>query len=534
MARAGNGAPRSRREKTLTIETTEVLFARYGPRYRWLVTTTVLFGTISAMVTTTSVNVAIPDIMGAFGIGQDRAQWLSTGALAAVTVAMLVNAWLIRSFGERKTFVGALAVFIAALLLAALSPNDSVLIFSRIVQGAVAGVLQPLAVYTLFRVFPPDQKGRAMGFFGIAVILGPAFGPTFAGLLIDWFNWRYIFYIAIPLSTAGMLLGSLFMPEREEAGARESFDWTGFALLASALSCLLTALSNGQREGWGSDYVLSLLAIGAAAGAAFLVWEARVEEPLVDLKVLLNGRFAAAASVAFIMGVGLFGSVYLVPLFVQTVQDYTPLTAGLLLMPPGLVMGALMPVGGYLSDRLPAQWLIMTGLLCFAVSCYWFGSADANTPFWTLVWWVVLGRVGLALINPSLNSAALRALHSELLGQGAGMINFFRQLGGAFGVNLLSVMLDRRTLFHSNALANLETAANSGTAEFLRIMRDVLVQGGVSPDLVTPGALHFLNRVVYAQAYTLGFRDSFLICAIVFTLALIPAWIMSRTGNSTR
>lgn len=497
-------------------------------------TITVLLGTISAMVTTTSVNVAIPDIMGAFGMGQDRAQWLSTGALAAVTVAMLVNAWLIRSFGERKTFVGALAIFIAALLLAALSPNESVLIFSRIVQGAVAGVLQPLAVYTLFRVFPREEKGRAMGLFGIAVILGPAFGPTFAGLLIDWFNWRYIFYIAIPLSTAGMLLGSLFMPEREEAGARERFDWTGFALLALALTCLLTALSNGQREGWNSNYVLSLLAIGAAAGAAFLVWEWRIEEPLVDLKVLVNGRFAAAASVAFIMGVGLFGSVYLVPLFVQMVQGYTPLTAGLLLMPPGLVMGALMPVGGYLSDRLPAQWLIMTGLLCFAVSCYWFGSADANSPFWTLVWWVVLGRIGLALINPSLNSAALRALDIGSLGQGAGMINFFRQLGGAFGVNLLSVVLDRRTSFHSNALASVETPANNATAELLRIMQDVLVQGGVSPDLVMPGALHFLNRMVYAQAYTLGFRDSFLICAIVFTLALIPAWIMSRTRDGTK
>jgi DHA2 family multidrug resistance protein len=517
----------------LTPETTEALFARYGPRYRWLVTMTVLLGTISAVVTTTTVNVAIPDIMGTFGIGQDRAQWLSSGALAAVTVAMLVNAWLIRRFGQRKTFVGALGVFIVALVLAGLSPDESVLIFCRIVQGAVAGVLQPTAVYTLFRVFPPEQKGRAMGLFGISVILGPALGPTLGGILIEQFNWRYIFYIPVPLSAVGMLLGSLFMPEREESEARTNFDWTGFLLLSAWLACLLTGLSNGQREGWYSDYVLSLLGFAVVAVVAFLAWELRVLHPLVDLRVLANGRFAAAASVAFIMGAGLFGSVYLVPLFVQTVQGFTPLASGLLLMPPGLVMGLFLPVGGHLSDRLPAHWLIITGLLCFGLSCYWFGSVDANTPFWTLVWWVVLGRIGLALINPSLNVAALRALRPELLGQGAGMINFSRQLGGALGVNILSVVLDRRTFFHSDALTGEQTAANTGTADFLRMMQDLLAQSGVSQDLQMPGALHFLDRVVYAQAYTLGFRDSFLICALVFMLALVPAWIMGRTKGSS-
>src|SRR5262245_55576480 len=181
---------------------------------------TVLLGTISAMVTTTTVNVAIPDMMGAFGIGQDRAQWFMTGALSAMTVGMLLNAWLIRNFGSRRTFIGALSAFVVALLVAGATPNDTVLIFARIVQGCVAGLLQPLAVYTLYRVFPADQKGRAMGLFGFAVILGPAMGPSLGGLLIDLYNWRYIFYIPIPFAITAMLLGSLFMPEREESTVR--------------------------------------------------------------------------------------------------------------------------------------------------------------------------------------------------------------------------------------------------------------------------------------------------------------------------
>jgi MFS transporter, DHA2 family, multidrug resistance protein len=512
----------------LRSDTTETLFDRYGPGYRWLATVTVMLGTVSAVLTTTSVNVAIPDIMGAFGIGQDRAQWLSTGTLAAMTVGMLLNAWLMDSFGQRRTFVGALAVFIVALVLAASSPNETVLIFCRVVQGAVAGIMQPLSMYTLFRVFPPEQRGTAMGFFGVSVILGPALGPTLGGVMIDHFNWRAIFYVAVPVSALGMLMGSLFLPEREETGRRLHFDWPGLLLLSAALACLLTGLSNGQREGWYSDYILGLFFTAVFAATTFIVWELRAPQPLVSLKVLTNPQFTGAATVAFIFGVGLFGSTYLVPLFVQTVQHLTPLAAGLLLMPGGLILAVFLPLGGYLSDRMPARGLIVAGLLCFAFSSWWLAYVDVNTPFWTVVWCVVLTRIGLGFIKPALNLAALRSLRPELLGQGAGMINFARQLGGAFGVNLLSVILDRRTFFHSDALTSLQTAGNSATAELLRLVQQALANAGASQELQAAGALHYLGRVIYAQAYTLGFRDSFLVVAVIFALGLIPAWIMGR------
>jgi DHA2 family multidrug resistance protein len=517
----------------LTRETTEVLFERYGPRYRWLATGTVMLGTISAVLTSTTVNVAIADIMGAFGIGQDRAQWLSTGALAAMTVGMLLNAWLLRSFGQRRVFVGALCVFVVALAIAGMSPNEKVLILCRVMQGGVAGVLQPLSMYTLFQVFPPNRRGAAMGWFGMSVILGPALGPTLGGVMIENFNWRYIFYLAMPSSAAGMLLGSLFMPEREATGPRPSFDWIGFALLATSLSCLLTGLSNGQREGWHTSYILGLLGIALAGGLAFLFWELRVPQPLVDLRVFLSAQFAAAAAVAWVVGVGLFGSVYLVPLFVQTVQHFTPMEAGLLLMPAGVALGVFTPISGYLCDYISARKLIIAGLLCFGVSSFSFAVVDANTPFWLMAWWVLLSRAGFGLIKPSLNVTALRALRPELLDQGAGMINFSRQLGGAFGVNLLSVVLDRRTSFYSDVLTSMQTAANSATAELLRQIQAALAQAGLPQDLQAAGALHFLGRVVYAQASTLGFRDSFFVVALIFMVALIPAWIMGSTKPAT-
>ncbi len=509
-------------------ETTDDLFARYGARYRWLATITVMMGTISAMITTTIVNVALPDIMGAFGIGQDRVQWLSTGALAAMTIGMLVNAWLIHSFGQRKTFIVALSVFVGALAVAGLAPNDSVLILSRIVQGSIAGMLQPFAMYTIFRVFPADQRGMAMGFFGMSVLLGPALGPSLGGVIIEHFNWRYIFYVAMPICIASIMMGSVFLPEREETGPRQRFDWVGFVLVAVPLACLLTGLSNGQREGWQSGFVLTLIGIALAGGAAFLWWELRIDHPLVNLRVFSNVSFSASAAVACIFGIGLFGSTYLVPLYVQTVQHFTPLSSGLLLMPAGIIMGLVMPIAGYMSDRVSARNMVIAGLLCFGISSFWLARVDSNMSFWSMAWAVVFSRIGLAIMKPSLNVAALRALRPEHLSQGAGMINFARQLGGAFGVNLLSVTLDRRTFFHSDTLTATQTPANSVTAELLRSIQALLAQAGVPDDLQSAGALHYLGRVIYAQAYTMGFRDSFLVVALIFTFALIPAWLMGR------
>ena len=498
-------------------ETTDALFARYGPRYRWFATVTVLLGLIAAMVTTTTVNVAVHDIMGAFGIGQDRGQWLMTGALAAQTVGMLLNAWLISSFGQRRTFVGALLVFIAALLLAGAAPNDTVLIFCRVVQGGIAGLLQPLAVYTLYRVFPPNQKGQAMGYLGLAIIVGPALGPTVGGLLMELFNWRAIFYIAVPPSAAALLLGSVFMPQREESNARADFDWLGFALLSVAVSCLLIGLSNGQREGWYSWFVLNFFGAGLAAAVAFVVWELRIAHPLVELRVLSSSRFAAAASVAFIMGVGLFGTrVHGAAL--RGVGAGLHAVRGRPAPDAARARDGRIHADRRLPDRPAAGGVahrdgpphLRADLLLVRRRGRQHAVLDAR----------MVGAPGThrARRSSTRRSTSRRCAPCapRISDRAPGMINFFRQLGGAFGVNLLSVVLDRRTFFHGNALASVETAGNSATAELLRTVEGVLAQGGLSENLQAAGALHFLDQVVYAQAYVMGFRDSFLVCGIAF------------------
>ncbi len=511
-------------------DSTEALFARYGPAYRWLVTATVMMGTISTILTATIVNVALPDIMGAFGMGQDKVQLLSTGFLAAMTGTMLLNAWMVEKFGQRTTFMLAVTVFIFASIMGGLAPSEGVLILARVLQGGAAGILQPLAMLVIFQVFPPEERGSAMGIYGIGVVLAPALGPTLGGIMVDNFSWHYVFFAAVPFCLVGLFLATLFLPGRAPAASPQRFDWLGFGLMAVFLITLLNGLSNGQREGWTSDGILASLAIALVSGIGFILWELATPAPMLNLKLFSNRVFTGASIVALIFGAGIYGSTYLVPLFVQTIQGYTPTRAGLLLMPAGLILGIVFPLAGRLSDKTPAYVMVMFGLALFALSSYWMGGVDTDTSFWQLAWWIMLGRIGLGFIMPSLNAGALKALPPELLGQGSGAINFVRQLGGALGVNLLSIALERRTQFYADSFTAAQHTGNSMTASLLHEMNNLLAQAGVPEAIRQAGAVHFLGEVIYQQANKLGYRDSFLLVAIIFLIALIPA-LMMRSGR---
>ena len=506
----------------------DTLFARYGPAYRWLATGTVMLATISVVLSTTIVNVAIPSVMGTFGISAVQAQWLSTGFLAAMTATMLVADWANRAFGLRLTMLAALGLFSFGSVLGGLAPDDGVLTLARVIQGAAAGVVQPLAMILLYQVFPPERRGASMGVFGLGVVLAPALGPWVGGILIDAFDWRWVFYLGLPFAAGGMVLANIFLPPRAETGPRPGFDWTGFALVALFLATLLNALTNGQRLGWNSDPILFQLVVAMIAFLAFIVWEIRSKRPMLDLRVFANPRFLSASVVGFIMGAGLFGSTYLLPLFVQTIQGLTPTQAGLLLMPAGFAMVLTFPIAGRLTDAVPPTLMIALGLLVFAWSSWLSAAVDINTAFWTLAGWTAISRVGLGLLFPAISAGSLRVLPPELLGQGSGAMNFIRQLGGAFGVNLLAVMMERRTMLHADAFAATQSADNPATQSLLAEIASRLHAAGLPDTQLMPAAGQFLSRTLAIQASSAAFRDGFLVVTLVFLAALIPTWFMHR------
>ncbi|HET6630652.1 MAG TPA: DHA2 family efflux MFS transporter permease subunit [Woeseiaceae bacterium] len=517
------------------MSSTEAFFARYGPAYRGYATVTAMVAAIAVILSSTIVNVAIPDIMGAFGIDQVRAQWLSTGFLAAMTSTMLLTDWANRAIGQRGSIMAALLLFLLGSILGGLAPGEHVLILARVVQGAAAGIIQPMAMIILFTVYPVHRRGAAMGIYGIGVVLAPALGPWIGGMLMDTFNWRYVFFLGVPFAALGIVLAALFLPQREQPEVRQpGFDWTGFLLLCVFLASLLTALSNGQRLGWDSGHILAEFAIAMAAIGIFAWWERRSSAPMLDLALFGSLPFASAMLISFIMGAGLFGSVYLLPLFVQTIQGLTPTMAGLLLMPAGFVLVLVFPVAGRLSDRLSPGLLIAAGLLVFAWSSWLTAQVDVNTGFWHLAGWTVMTRIGLGFVFPALTAGSLRVLPDRLMAQGSGAINFTRQLGGAFGVNLLAVILARRTALHAQALAATQTPDNPATMTLLGHVADMVAAAGLPEPQQLPAALLFLGRSVYLQANTLAYRDGFLITAVVFAVALLPTWVLYRAVRAQR
>ena len=507
-------------------------FERYGPAYKWLATGTIMVATISVVLSTTIVNVAIPAVMGAFGISAVQAQWISTGFLAAMTATMLLADWTNRAFGMRLTMNAAMGVFLGGSILGGLAPNETVLTLARVVQGAAAGIVQPLAMIMLFKVFPPDKRGAAMGIYGVGVVLAPALGPWIGGVLMDAFDWRFVFYLGLPFAGVALLLANLFLPSREESGPIPAFDFVGVAILSVFLAVLLSTLSNAQRLGWESNVILSGFTISFASAIGFVAWEMHTAKPMLDMRLFANFAFSSASVIAFIMGAGLFGSTYLLPVFVQQIQGMTPTQAGLLLMPSGFAMLLVFPIAGRLSDKVPAPILIGVGMVVFAGSSWLMTSVNVHTAFWTLAWWTVLSRVGLGLVFPAISSGALKVLPPHLLGQGSGASNFMRQLGGAFGVNLLTVFIERRTIMHADAFAATQTSDNATTMELLREIGGLMHASGL-PDLqLMPAAASFLSQTVIIQSSNAAFQDGFLIVCGIFLLALIPTWLMWRAPSS--
>ena len=504
----------------------DAYFERYGPAYRWYATATVMVATISVVLSTTIVNVAIPAVMGAFGISSVDAQWISTGFLAAMTATMLLADWADRAFGPRATMNAAMLVFLAGSIVGGLAPNETVLTLSRVVQGAAAGIVQPLAMILLFKVFPPDKRGAAMGIFGVGVVLAPALGPWIGGMLMDAFNWRYVFYLGLPFAVFAIVLSNLFLPGREETGARPDFDVLGVVILSVFLGILLSTLSNAQRIGWDSDTILLGFGLSTLTAITFIGWELHTSRPMLDMRLFGNFAFVSASLVSFIMGAGLFGSTYLLPVFVQQIQGLTPTQAGLLLMPSGFVMLLVFPVAGRLSDRIPAALLIGLGMAIFAWSSWLTGSVDVNTAFWTLAWWTVLSRIGLGLVFPAISAGSLQVLPRNLIGQGSGASNFIRQLGGAFGVNLLAVFVERRTMLHADAFAATQTSDNSTTMALLRDVAGIVHSAGLPDTQLLPAAASFLGQTIVIQASNSAYQDGFLVVAAVFVLALVPTWFM--------
>lgn len=506
-------------------------FDRYGPAYRWLVTAAGLTGAIAMILSATIVNVAVPSIMGAFGVGQDVAQWSATAFLATMVTSQLLNSWVIRSFGQRKAYAFTLIIFFTGAFVCAFSPTIDVLIFGRMMQGFSAGIIQPMVLATMVTVFPKNRRGFAVGMYGLGVTLAPSFGPLVGGLTIDLLTWRHAFLMPLPLVLIAFVGGLIFMPSKKFDRRLPPFDWTGFVLVCFSLVMMMRAIGNGHRWGWTSDMTLLTAVAGVLTFACFIYSQTKSKSPLLDPTLFLDPKFAAAMAIAFAFGAGNFSTNYAIPLFVQTVQHYTPTRSGLVLVPAGLFLVSLIPISGRLADTVPPHIPISIGCVLFAFATYLMSFSDVNTAFWTMALLTVFSRLALGLVMPNLGGAAMRSISAEKLNAAAGAYNFIRQCGGAFGVNITAALIEYRSANHADWLTATQTSGNEFTLETLAKIKQMLSEGGLTEHALEWGAYDYLGREIYAQARTFGFQDTLLVISVAFLVALIPSLMLGRKSK---
>ncbi len=433
--------------------------AHYGPRYRWLLLLAVMVGTMASIMSSTIVNVAIPNMSHAFTLGQERVQWVSSGFMAAMTVSMLTTPWLLGRYGYQRTYIGCMLLLLSGGVVGGLAGSFDLVLAARVAEGLAAGVVQPIPAIIIMRAFAKHEQGRASGIFGMGVVLAPALGPSIGGVLVDLFGWRSIFFMVVPLCLASIWLGLRYVPVSAPGGGsanRETaLDWRGLLLAATGTLCLLT----GMVELHSRDGLQAALLLTAAATIllVFLAWQRRLTKgggaPLMNLRLFASRPFAMGGIVAFIYGMALFGSTYLLPVYMQLALGMSASHVGLVLLPAGAVLAVTIAVVGRLADRHPTYRLVSIGLALLAASFALMVTITLDSAMGWLMLWATLGRIGLGFILPSLNLGSLRPLPQTLLAQGASAVNFLRMLGGAIGVSLCGIVLEWRLAVHGDTLA---------------------------------------------------------------------------------
>ena len=427
------------------------LAERFGPRYRWLVLATVMIGTVASIMASTIINVAVPDMSRVFGLGHERAQWLSAGFMGAMTLSMLTTPWLLARYGYRHTYSGAVALLMAGGLLGGLSPWFELVLAMRVAEGFAAGVLQPIPAIVILHAFSRGERGKAMGIFGFGVVLAPALGPSVGGILVEMFGWRSIFFVVTPFCLVALVMAQRYLPIGAPGGEPISksggrLDVVGLGLIAIAVLALLNGMV--YLHGATRDIGVALLAGSVVATIGFIFHQLRGARPLMALPLFGHRAFAMGGTVAFIYGMALFGSTYLVPVFMQEALHLPPSQAGVVLLPAGLVLAVTIPIAGRFADRIAVSRMVSVGLVLLAASFFLMLGVGTATALALITAWAVVGRLGLGMIMPSLNLGSMQGVPDTLIAHGSSTINFLRQLGGAFGIGLVGNVLEWRLGAH--------------------------------------------------------------------------------------
>jgi MFS transporter, DHA2 family, multidrug resistance protein len=505
----------------------------------WLVTVAVTVGTLMGALDTSIVNVALPYIRANLGATVTEVTWISTGYIIALVIIMPLTAWLGATFGRKRVYMACLTLFTTASFFCGSARSLGTLMMFRVLQGLGAGALQPTEQAILRETFPPEQHGMAMGLYGLAVMIGPAIGPTLGGWITDNYNWPWIFYVNLPVGIAGLWMVNRFVhdpPYMRAQRGQAGIDAVGIGLLTIGLASMQTVLEEGESHEWfGSDLIMGLSVVAAVALATFIWWELRVERPAVDLSVLRNASFTTGTFIGGILGVSLYASMFLLPLFMQELLGYPATKSGLVLMPRSLVMLVFMPVVGALYNRVGPKPMIGSGLLIAGFAPIMMSHFTLDTGGMALFWPQVVQGLGFVLIFVALSTTALAGIERAKMTSATGLYNLIRQLGGSFGTAIFATMLTRMQQTNHAVLAERISTTNPAFAERFAAMQQGLIAHGIDAWSARLKALQMFEGMISQQASLLAFERAFFLIGALFFLCLPLLYFLRsapRAGHS--
>ena len=408
---------------------------------KWWTLAAVSFGLFMIMLDNTVVNVALPSIEKDLKISISELEWIVT-AYALVFAALLITGGkLADMFGRRKIFVIGLAIFSLSSLACGLAPNAGFLIGSRAAQGIGAALMSPATLSIITATFPPRQRGQAIGIWAGVSALALAIGPLVGGLIVDNIGWNWIFFVNVPIGVLGIVVSQLVIAESRDTSHEQSIDLPGLLTSGLALFSLCYALIEGNRHGWASAEILGLFAAAVVLLTAFVVLETRQRLPLLDLSLFRIGSFVGANVVALLVSLGMFGVFFFVSLYVQNILGYSPTKAGAIFLPMTMLIIVIAPIAGKTSDRIGGRWLMGSGMTILGISLLLYQRIGVHTGFWTLLPSLILGGIGMSLTMSPMTSVAMGSVPVDKAGVGSGVLNSFRQIGGALGIALMGAIL---------------------------------------------------------------------------------------------
>jgi DHA2 family multidrug resistance protein len=502
--------------------------------YRWIVLAAVMVGTFMAVLDATIVNVALAKMMAAFGVSVDRVEWILTAYLLVFAVMLPTSGWLADRWGYKTMFLMGLFLFTLGSFLCSLSWSIDVLIAFRVLQGSGAGLLMPVGMAIITREFPPEKRGIALGFWSVAASASVSLGPTVGGYLIDHYSWHTIFDVNVPVGLFGMVASAIILRNRRRPDVGR-FDIVGFLALCTFLTALLLALASGNSAwntgGWTSGFIVTCVGVALVGLLAFVVAEFNVRHPLIQMRLFRNFNFAMSNIVLFIFGIGMFGSNFLLPIYLQESLGYTPFQAGLVFLPVGVLLGVTAPFAGIFTDRYDARIPIALGLVLLTWTFYRFSSLSLYSEKWDILLPLYVRGVAMGLLFSPLTTVSISEIANRDMGQASGLVNVIRQVGGSFGVAAFGTIFTRRTIYHAAMYGeqlNPYSEAFRETARRLGAFA-VHVTGGTA-SMAADKAKALVGMFVGEQAFVRAVDDVFLVAGVTLVVALIPA-VMLRAHH---